>query len=81
MKGSVRRDSSTSTPRPGWSRTVTLPGSTFGWVGKTVGSYLPGASPGDSLISSHEKLGMAIAMWDVAATQIGPRGLWGIRSI
>ena len=42
-----------------------------------MGSYLPGAS----LISSHEKLGMAIAMWDVAATQIGPRGLWGIRSI
>jgi len=73
----LRRDSSTSMPRPGWSRTVTLPGSIFGWEGKTVGSYLPGAS----LISSHEKLGMAIAMWDVAATQIGPRGLWGIRSI
>lgn len=35
LNGSVSFDSSTSTPRPGWSSTVTLPGSIVGCTGKT----------------------------------------------
>ncbi|MFH1086163.1 MAG: NAD(P)-dependent oxidoreductase [Chloroflexota bacterium] len=38
-------------------------------------------SVGVARTSSQAKLGTAAAMWSVAAVQIGPNGLWGIRSI